>query len=962
MIVAIAILLSLASFAQVDVTATGGTANASYTTLKDACDAINAGTHTTVITISITGNTSESATSTLNASGAGSASYTSITISPSGGAARTISGAAAAGRPLIDLNGADNVTIDGLNSGGNSLTITNTTVALTMGTSTIRFINDACNNTITNCSIRGAATMHAQTAGGTVFFSTSATGTTGNDNNTVSYCDIGPSGTDLPTKGIHSTGTANIGETLFNSGNTVTNCNIFDFFNAAQHSAGISIGLGNTEWTISTNKFYQTATRTFTSAVYHAGILTATNIYGYDLTITGNTIGYSASNGTGVYTLTGNVNYRFYGLYFLTLGAVPGSTVDNNTITAISVGGTPAGTLSSAPFAGIMQGAGVNNLMGSTFGNTIGSTTTASAITVSTTSAAATEIYGIYSVIASSVANNKVGGIAVTNSTTNQTSLIGIRTGAYASVTSNTVGYSSAPLTLTSNAANAQLMGINVVGNNVNISITGNTVRYLESNTANTGTGNSAALIGLRSAHASGSANTIGTNTISALSSVSASAEQIIGILVTTTSGPGTGIYRNLVHSFSSTSGSQVGIYVLDGIDDYRNNMIRLGLDAGGDVTGGVSITGIREDAGTNNFYFNSVYIGGTGVTGSADSYAFRSSVTTNTRVAQNNIFMNARSNGTGTGKHYGVAVGGSGASPTGLTMNYNDYFVSGTGGVFGSYNGSDVTSFANWKNTDGAAGSGPGLDGNSFHSDPKFVAPTAATPDLHVQSAGTPIESRGTAIVAVTDDYDGEARASFTPTDIGADAGNFTASALPVTFFAFTARSTQLGNLLQWTTATESDNKGFEVQRSSNGLHYEVIGFVYTAALYGNSSSPLAYQFVDAKGSGTLYYRLRQVDLDGRFAYSKVVMIKESAGTSPAKILSVYPNPARERAWIRVSLKQHEKLSVMVTNISGTLVHQQWIELGPGIHQVPLDLHHLPAGNYRVNLSTGSYVSLVRQ
>jgi hypothetical protein len=66
--------------AQVDLTASGGTPTGSFTTLKGAFDAINAGTHTGTITISITGNTTETASAVLNASGSGSASYTSIGI------------------------------------------------------------------------------------------------------------------------------------------------------------------------------------------------------------------------------------------------------------------------------------------------------------------------------------------------------------------------------------------------------------------------------------------------------------------------------------------------------------------------------------------------------------------------------------------------------------------------------------------------------------------------------------------------------------------------------------------------------------------------------------------------------------------------------------------------------------------------------------------------------------------
>ncbi|MGC2627402.1 MAG: hypothetical protein WA269_11225, partial [Candidatus Udaeobacter sp.] len=127
----------------VRVEATNSGNNADYTTLKAAFDAINAGTHTGVINIGVCADTTETASAVLNASGVGSANYTLVLITPTG--VRTISGAIVAGSPLIDLNGADNVTIDGLNSGGNSLTISNTTASATAGTSTIRLINGAQN-------------------------------------------------------------------------------------------------------------------------------------------------------------------------------------------------------------------------------------------------------------------------------------------------------------------------------------------------------------------------------------------------------------------------------------------------------------------------------------------------------------------------------------------------------------------------------------------------------------------------------------------------------------------------------------------------------------------------------------------------------------------------------------------------------------------------------------------------
>ncbi|MBL7964386.1 MAG: T9SS type A sorting domain-containing protein [Flavobacteriales bacterium] len=152
--------------AQVDVTASGGTAFATYANLNGAFVAINAGTHTGVITIDITASVVEAGACVLNSSGAGSASYTSILLRPTVDGV-TVSGATLAGRGLIELNGADNVTIDGDNPNtpgiNRNLTLTNAaantlnyTSVVRLATSTlITSVNDII---IRNCIINGSAT------------------------------------------------------------------------------------------------------------------------------------------------------------------------------------------------------------------------------------------------------------------------------------------------------------------------------------------------------------------------------------------------------------------------------------------------------------------------------------------------------------------------------------------------------------------------------------------------------------------------------------------------------------------------------------------------------------------------------------------------------------------------------------------------------------------------------------
>ncbi len=166
-------LLTLQTNAQVDVTATAGTPGpTSYATVNAAFTAINAGTHQGAITVTVTANTTEPATPVQLLKSASPSSYTSILITPSGNV--TISSAAAptASRGIIELYGADNVTIDGDDpgtGGAQNLTIQAAAVTTT-GIACVRLaststtgLDGADNNTVKNCIIVGSRSSVSST-------------------------------------------------------------------------------------------------------------------------------------------------------------------------------------------------------------------------------------------------------------------------------------------------------------------------------------------------------------------------------------------------------------------------------------------------------------------------------------------------------------------------------------------------------------------------------------------------------------------------------------------------------------------------------------------------------------------------------------------------------------------------------------------------------------------------------
>ncbi len=165
-----------AVYAQVSLSSSGGTPAGFYTTLSDAFTAINSGTHTGTIGISIDGNIVEPFTPVaLIASGQGSASYTGILIKPT--VTATISGTVTSSNSVITLDGADNVTIDGsISIGGvtKDLTIINTAANTVTATAVIRLIGRTTlglgnsNITIKNCNIIGNTPGNSGFSGSTV--------------------------------------------------------------------------------------------------------------------------------------------------------------------------------------------------------------------------------------------------------------------------------------------------------------------------------------------------------------------------------------------------------------------------------------------------------------------------------------------------------------------------------------------------------------------------------------------------------------------------------------------------------------------------------------------------------------------------------------------------------------------------------------------------------------------------
>lgn len=372
-----------------------------------------------------------------------------LTIRPSASATPVITGAI--NTQLLSLNGARFITLDG-RQGGSGTPKSFSFINNNTSGNTLLFINDAVNNTVKNCIVRGSSNSATR---GVIHFSTASAG--GNDNNTIDNNDIAD-GAATPANAIYSSGTAG----NQNSNITISNNHIFNFFHASSRSVGIYANTNSTGWTVTGNRLFQTVDRLYTGAC---------DIYGMwfndgnGYTISNNVVGYANASGTGTMTMVGNatpiagfptsytagtgVAIRFIGIVGNFATGNPASGIHGNTVSGIAMFTSSTGFVTYGTLCGIYVEAGNVNI-GTVAGNTIGAASGTGAIYLASNSALVVQgkVVGIRagSTGTINVQNNIIGAISASGTNSTQVnSITGISTGGAGtfSITSNTIGNST---------------------------------------------------------------------------------------------------------------------------------------------------------------------------------------------------------------------------------------------------------------------------------------------------------------------------------------------------------------------------------------------------------------------------------------------------------------------------------------------------------------------------------------
>ena len=191
-----------------------------------------------------------------------------------------------------------------------------------------------------------------------------------------------------------------------------------------------------------------------------------------------------------------------------------------------------------------------------------------------------------------------------------------------------------------------------------------------------------------------------------------------------------------------------------------------------------------------------------------------------------------------------------------------------------------------------------------------------------------------------------------------GIGQGESATGTLPVELVSFTANVSGDVVVLNWTTATEVNNYGFDVQRAVSGTDvWTTLGFVNG---HGNSNSPKDYSFVDVtKSGGAVSYRLKQIDIDGSFKYSNEVEL--SVTLAKEFVLEQnYPNPFNPTTVISYSIPTASHVSVKVYDVLGnlisTLVNKKQVASS---YQVNFDANNLSNGVYFYKIQAGNYTAI---
>ncbi len=231
-------------------------------------------------------------------------------------------------------------------------------------------------------------------------------------------------------------------------------------------------------------------------------------------------------------------------------------------------------------------------------------------------------------------------------------------------------------------------------------------------------------------------------------------------------------------------------------------------------------------------------------------------------------------------------------------------------------------------------------------------------------QGTGSPFDPTGTTAeegavdVNTVGDYTFYAQSDCSCADTRSSAVLSVTARLPLDLLRFEGYALGQQNQLEWTTANEWNTQHFQVERSADGQRFVALGNRVAAA--GIATAQRQYDFLDEKPlSGTNFYRLRMVDLDGSTTYSRVIAL--TAGDRWESQMRVVPVPASDWASLRMERPKAQLAELRILDVLGAVVRVRPLELRAGANAIDLDVADLAAGVYWLQVTGEGWSDVVR-
>jgi hypothetical protein len=186
---------------------------------------------------------------------------------------------------------------------------------------------------------------------------------------------------------------------------------------------------------------------------------------------------------------------------------------------------------------------------------------------------------------------------------------------------------------------------------------------------------------------------------------------------------------------------------------------------------------------------------------------------------------------------------------------------------------------------------------------------------------------------------------------------GSRAVAGVPLQILSFSAQQSDKDALLDWKTENEGSTDYFEVERSTDALVFVSIGRLNAR----NTSGIHTYRLRDAHVQGankSLYYRLKQVDMDRNITYLPVVKLSFE---QTENTVSLFPNPVIRQATLQIALIRSGQVQLQITDNMGRLLRQSSYQLAGGTTSLPFDAGGLPRGTYYAEFRGTAFNRVIR-